>query len=37
MTKAAQLLCESDLAMSEIAARVGYQSEASFNKAFKRL
>lgn len=37
MTKAAQLLRESDVAMSEIAARSGYQSEAAFHKAFKRL
>jgi AraC-like DNA-binding protein len=37
MIKAAQLLRDTDLAMSEVAERVGYRSEASFNKAFKRL
>jgi AraC-like DNA-binding protein/quercetin dioxygenase-like cupin family protein len=37
MTKAAQLLRESDLSISEVAERVGYQSEAAFNRAFKRL
>jgi AraC-like DNA-binding protein/mannose-6-phosphate isomerase-like protein (cupin superfamily) len=37
MTKAAQLLRESDLSIAEVAERVGYQSEASFNRAFKRL
>ncbi|HVG58859.1 MAG TPA: AraC family transcriptional regulator [Hyalangium sp.] len=36
MTKAAQLLRESQLSMMEVAERVGYQSEASFNRAFKR-
>jgi AraC-like DNA-binding protein len=36
MTKAAQLLRESQLSMLEVAERVGYQSEASFNRAFKR-
>ncbi len=36
MTKAAQLLRESQLSMTEVAERVGYQSEASFNRAFKR-
>jgi AraC-like DNA-binding protein len=36
MTKAARFLRESDLSMSEVAGQVGYQSEASFNRAFKR-
>ncbi|XXF80723.1 AraC family transcriptional regulator [Myxococcaceae bacterium GXIMD 01537] len=36
MTKAAQLLRESELPLSEVAAAIGYQSEASFNRAFKR-
>jgi transcriptional regulator GlxA family with amidase domain len=36
MTKAAQLLRESDHSTSEVAARVGYQSDAAFNRAFKR-
>ncbi|WP_245591968.1 AraC family transcriptional regulator [Cystobacter fuscus] len=36
MTKAAQFLRESELPLSEVAATVGYQSEASFNRAFKR-
>jgi AraC-like DNA-binding protein len=36
MTKAAQLLRESELPMGEVAAASGYQSEASFNRAFKR-
>jgi len=36
MTKAAQLLRESELPVSEVAAASGYQSEASFNRAFKR-
>jgi AraC-like DNA-binding protein len=36
MTKAAQLLRESQLPLSEVAEHVGYQSEASFNRAFKR-
>ncbi|MFP2906511.1 AraC family transcriptional regulator [Pyxidicoccus sp. 3LFB2] len=36
MTKAAQLLRESELPLSELATAVGYQSEASFNRAFKR-
>jgi AraC-like DNA-binding protein len=36
MTKAAQLLRESQLSMAEVAERAGYQSEASFNRAFKR-
>jgi AraC-like DNA-binding protein len=31
------LLRDTDLVMSEVAERVGYRSEASFNKAFKRL
>src|SRR5258708_16494671 len=37
MTKAAQLLRDTDLSIGEVAERVGYQSEASFNRAFKRL
>ena len=37
MTKAAELLRDGALAMSQIAARSGYRSEASFNRAFKRL
>lgn len=37
MTHAAMLLRETDLAMGTVAERVGYRSEASFNKAFKRL
>ena len=36
MTNAAKLLRESDLAMIDVARRAGYQSEASFNRAFKR-
>ena len=36
MTKAAQFLRESELPLSEVAAAIGYQSEASFNRAFKR-
>jgi AraC-like DNA-binding protein len=36
MTKAAQALRESELPLSEVAASIGYQSEASFNRAFKR-
>jgi AraC-like DNA-binding protein len=36
MTKAAQLLRESKLSLSEVAEHTGYQSEASFNRAFKR-
>lgn len=36
MTKAAQYLRESELPLSEVAASIGYQSEASFNRAFKR-
>ena len=34
--KAARLLRESALPLSQIAAEIGYDSEASFNKAFKR-
>ncbi|KRR24827.1 AraC family transcriptional regulator [Bradyrhizobium lablabi] len=37
MTKAAELLRDSDLAMIDVAERVGYRSEASFHRAFKRL
>ncbi|WNG15461.1 AraC family transcriptional regulator [Cystobacter fuscus] len=36
MTKAAQFLRESDSSLSEVATAIGYQSEASFNRAFKR-
>ncbi|MFY0567504.1 AraC family transcriptional regulator [Archangium lansingense] len=36
MTKAAQFLRESELPLSEVAESIGYQSEASFNRAFKR-
>jgi AraC-like DNA-binding protein len=36
MTKAAQTLRESEVPLSEVAASIGYQSEASFNRAFKR-
>ncbi|WP_317987921.1 AraC family transcriptional regulator [Hyalangium gracile] len=36
MTKAAQFLRESNLSMREVAEQVGYQNEASFNRAFKR-
>ncbi|WP_223641316.1 AraC family transcriptional regulator [Corallococcus sp. EGB] len=36
MIKAAQLLRESELPLSEVAPVIGYQSEASFNRAFKR-
>jgi AraC-like DNA-binding protein len=36
MTKAAELLRESDLPMLTVAERAGYSSEAAFNRAFKR-
>ncbi|KFA87542.1 AraC family transcriptional regulator [Archangium violaceum] len=36
MTKAAQFLRESELPLLEVAESIGYQSEASFNRAFKR-
>ena len=36
MAKAAQALRETDASIVEIAERVGYFSEASFSKAFKR-
>jgi AraC-like DNA-binding protein len=36
MTRAAQQLRDTDASIAEVAARVGYQSEASFHKAFKR-
>jgi AraC-like DNA-binding protein len=36
MTTACTLLSETDLGIAAIAHRVGYQSEASFNRAFKR-
>lgn len=37
MTRAARLLVESTLPLGEIAAQVGYQSDAAFNKAFARV
>ncbi len=37
MTKAAQLLRETDDSLNSIAERVGYESDAAFNKAFKRM
>lgn len=37
MFRAERLLRQTDSAMGEIAEKVGYESEASFNKAFKRL
>lgn len=37
MQLAAQLLLESDSTIAAIAARVGYSSEASFNRAFRRI
>jgi AraC-like DNA-binding protein len=37
MTQAAQLLVESDAGLGEVAAKVGYRSEASFNRAFARI
>jgi len=36
MTKAAELLRESNLSMLAVAERAGYRSEAAFNRAFKR-
>lgn len=36
LERAAELLLESDLGLSEIAERVGYESEFAFNRAFKR-
>jgi len=36
MTKAAELLRESDLSVLDVAERSGYSSEAAFNRAFKR-
>ncbi|MET0405609.1 MAG: AraC family transcriptional regulator [Cystobacter sp.] len=36
MTKAAQFLRDGHLSLEEVARQVGYQSEASFNRAFKR-
>ena len=36
MTKAAELLRESDLPMGSVAERAGYHSEAAFSRAFKR-
>jgi AraC-like DNA-binding protein len=36
MTKAAELLRESNLSMLDVAERAGYRSEAAFNRAFKR-
>jgi len=36
MTKAAELLRESDLPLGDVAERAGYRSEAAFSRAFKR-
>lgn len=36
MVKAAELLAGSELSIAEVAERVGYASEAAFNRAFKR-
>jgi len=36
MAKAAELLSVSTLSVGEVAERVGYASEAAFNRAFKR-
>ena len=36
MAKAAELLAGSELSVGEVAERVGYASEAAFNRAFKR-
>jgi len=36
MQKAAQLLRESNMKIMEVAERIGYESDAAFNKAFKR-
>lgn len=36
MVKATELLRESRLGLKEVAAQVGYESEVSFSKAFKR-
>jgi transcriptional regulator GlxA family with amidase domain len=36
MTKAAELLRESDLPLLSVAERAGYHSEAAFSRAFKR-
>jgi AraC-like DNA-binding protein len=37
MQLARRLLSESPLGLAEIAARVGYESEAAFNRAFRRV
>jgi AraC-like DNA-binding protein len=37
MTRAARLLRDGDMTMSDIASRCGYHREAAFNRAFKRL
>jgi AraC-like DNA-binding protein len=37
MTRAAGLLRDRDLTISEVASYSGHRSEASFNRAFKRL
>ena len=37
MYKAAQLLREGDRKIAEVASLVGYESDAAFNKAFKRI
>jgi AraC family transcriptional regulator, alkane utilization regulator len=36
MHLARHLLCESTFAIGEIAGQVGYESEAAFNRAFRR-
>jgi AraC-like DNA-binding protein len=37
MNRAAHLLAESDLGVGEVAEQVGYRSDTSFQRAFKRL
>jgi AraC-like DNA-binding protein len=37
LQKAASLLRAGDVGLAEVAARVGYESDAAFNKAFKRI
>lgn len=37
MHLARRLLCDSTMSLNEIARRVGYESEAAFNRAFRRL
>src|SRR5262249_3285568 len=36
LREAARLLSETDLALAQVAERVGYAAEASFSRAFKR-